>query len=251
MYDWPEVKWASDALWQAIRSELQGRGMAAPAALDRDRPTEEVWTDPGLVLSQTCGYPFASRLFDRVRLVGTPIYEVDGCTGPSYSSFIVTRIEAPEEHLSDFRGRRIAFNARDSLSGYVALVAAITACRLEPADFDWVETGSHRVSLTAVVDGSADLAGVDSVCWALAGRHQGDAVEGLRILERTPFRPGLPFITAGGRSDAELAALRLALTNVLESPEVEAARAALFLKSIAVLDRNEYAPIAHLHRQTV
>jgi ABC-type phosphate/phosphonate transport system substrate-binding protein len=249
MYDWPEVSWANDALWSAIAERLNTRGIAAPARLDRTRPSEDVWRDPGLVLSQTCGYPFASRLSDKVRLVGTPIYEVDGCTGPFYSSFIITRIEAVERQLSDFRGRRIAFNARDSLSGYVAVIAAITACRLDAGDFEWVETGSHRASLTAVVDGSADLAGIDSVCWGLAGRHQGDAVEGLRILERTPLRPGLPFITAGRRSEKELATLRLALRHVLADPTTEAARAALFLKDFVVLDPSEYAPLADLYRK--
>ena len=82
MYDWPEVQWAHDALWAAIAKRLQALGVEAPAMLDRLRPAEDVWLDPGLVLSQTCGWPYSTRLLDKVRIVATPVYEVEGCEGP-------------------------------------------------------------------------------------------------------------------------------------------------------------------------
>ena len=72
---------------------------AAPPALNRSRTSDAVWRDPGLVLSQTCGFPFSTRLRGMVRLVGTPIYDVLGCDGPFYSSMIVVRTDEPASGL--------------------------------------------------------------------------------------------------------------------------------------------------------
>lgn len=248
MYDWPEVRWAHDALWAAVAERLNAAGMAAPAALERDRPSDDIWRDPGLVLSQTCGYPYATRLREKVQLVGTPVHEVGGCVGPLYSSAVITRRGEASEGLASFARRRIAFNADDSLSGYVALRAAMREAGLDPGVAEWIETGSHRQSVRAVADGDADLAAIDAVCWALAGEFEPDAVARLEAIAETPLRPGLPLITAGRRSDAEVAMLRIALDAALTSRETQEARRALHLTGTAVLDDKEYAAIAALGR---
>src|SRR6266540_2865807 len=104
MYDWPEIAWASDALWKAIAVRLNAAGVASPEKLDRWRSSDAIWRDPGLVLSHTCGYPFSTRLRGIVRLVATPIYDVFGCEGAYYSSIIVVRADEPGERLADVRG---------------------------------------------------------------------------------------------------------------------------------------------------
>lgn len=244
MYDWPEVRWATDALWAAIRDRLKADGIEAPDALDRARSSEEVWTDPGLVLSQACGYPFATRLCDRVGLVGTPVYAVEGCKGEFYSSVIVARRREAGLGIAGLARRRIAFNAPDSLSGFLALRAAIRADGIDPAAGKWVETGSHRASIRAVAGGEADVAAIDAVCWALAREHEADAATRLQAVAWTPFRPGLPLITALDRGALERAAIGMALDQALDSPETEQARAALHIASHAVLNASDYAPIA-------
>jgi hypothetical protein len=140
MYDWPEVAWANDALWLGICERLREAGMTAPDRLDRARPAEHVWRDPGLVLSQTCGLPFSTLLRGAVRFVATPVYAVAGCEGPLYSSVIVAPLEAPGNSLSDFSGRRIAYNARGSLSGYVALREALSSrpAAIAPQSTPWL-----------------------------------------------------------------------------------------------------------------
>ncbi|MDP2734302.1 MAG: hypothetical protein Q8O63_14555, partial [Hoeflea sp.] len=45
MYDWPEIRAATDAVWAAIRSELSQRGIDAPARLDRSADPEPLWSD--------------------------------------------------------------------------------------------------------------------------------------------------------------------------------------------------------------
>ncbi len=163
MYDWPEIAWATDALWHAIAKRLNAAGIAAPEALDRARPTEDVWRDPGLVLSQTCGYPFATRLAGTVRLVATPAYDVEGCEGPYYSSALVARKGSVPPSLAACGGLRFAVNARDSLSGYVTLAVEMKASGLDPRAAQWVETGSHRASLRAVAEGEGGYCG-DRLC---------------------------------------------------------------------------------------
>lgn len=246
MYDWPETAWANDTLWRAIAERLNAAGIAAPAALERSPAAEAVWRDPGLVLSQTCGYPYATRLIDKVRLVATPVYGVAGCDGPLYSSAIVVRGDERGGALADFTGRRVAYNASDSLSGYRALIAAMHDASLDPASFAWVETGGHRASVRAVAEGRADMAAIDAVCWALAERHENEAVAQLAAIAWTPLRPALPFITAGGRSDDEVAALRTALSDALVDAEIADARQALALNAVAVLKAEDYAPLAAL-----
>jgi ABC-type phosphate/phosphonate transport system substrate-binding protein len=247
MYDWPEVRDATDALWRAVAGQLRAAGLSAPEALDRKRPREAIWRDPGLVFSQTCGFPYATRLRGEVRLLATPIYAVEGCDGPRYSSAIVVRADEGRRALADFAGRRVAFNSRDSLSGYVAFAAAASERDLKLSDLEPAETGSHRESLRAVAAGRADIAAIDAVCWALAHQFEGDAVADLAVVEWTPLRPSLPFITARGRSDADVALLRDALREVLDYPGTKSACVSLHLTGSAVLDEADYASIAKLN----
>ncbi len=246
MYDWPEVQWAHDALWAAIARRLAALGVKAPATLDRERPAEEVWLDPGLVLSQTCGWPYSTRLREKVRIVGTPVYDVEGCDGPLYSSIIVTRHHERAKNLAALQGWRFAVNTSDSLSGYVAFAAAMREAGVDPAGIEWVETGSHRASVRAVADGQADVAAIDAVCWALAKQVEREAVRRLRIFGRTPLRPGLPLITAGNRSDGELALLQGVLQDALASEETREARHALSLSGAAIIADSDYRALSQL-----
>lgn len=196
MYDWPEVQQATDALWVALRDAIRARGMAAPEALDRERPPAEGWTDPALILSQTCSMPYRLGLHRTVDLVGTPDYGVEGCPPGYYRSVIVVRADDPREDIAAFSDAKCAFNAPDSQSGH--------AVWGDTGFGAWVETGAHRDSIQAVAEGRADIAAIDAVTWRLAQRHQPEAAR-LRVLALTPPTPGLPFITAKGHDAALLA----------------------------------------------
>jgi ABC-type phosphate/phosphonate transport system substrate-binding protein len=243
MYDWPEVHWANDALWAAIAERLNAAGIAAPEKLDRSRRFGEEWLDPNLVLSQVCGWPYATELRGKVRLVATPVYSVEGREGPNYSSAIVVRRDGPGS-LADLRRRRFAFNSHDSLSGYVTLIRHMAQSGLGEADVEWVETGAHRASLLAVAEGRADLAAIDALAWALAQEHEANAAARLQVIAWTAQRPAPPLVTAHGRTDREVGALRAAVEAATASPETQAARAALHLSGLAVLDEADYAKIA-------
>lgn len=204
-----------------------------PATLPPDEfdlPT--LWRHPRLLLAQTCWGPMQRGLSGHVAVVGQPAYDgVEGGAGELYSSAIVMRrtdlsppglpeggARAPADGgasipLDLLRGRRLAFNSPDSMSGNLALVQDLEAIGESPGLFAaHVETGGHRLSIRAVAEGRADVAAIDCLSWALAWRYE-PAAGALRVVGWTARRPGLPFITAGETAAPVLAALRLALSG--------------------------------------
>jgi ABC-type phosphate/phosphonate transport system substrate-binding protein len=246
MYDWPEVAWAHDALWKAIAARLNAAGISAPAELDRTRLSDSVWHDPGLVLAQTCGYPFSTRLRGIVRLVGTPMYDVSGCRGARYSSAIVVRAGEPAVRLADLAEPRFAYNSADSLSGYLALRSVVKNAGLPYRRDDWIQTGSHRASVLAVAEGLASVAAIDAVCWSLALRFEREATSKLRVLAMTRLRPGLPYVTAVERNDSDVRAIQAAISETLRDPSTATARRELRITGLGASSEFDYGSLAAL-----
>lgn len=205
MYDRPENAAAHDALWAAVRDGLRRLGIAAPEALDRSAELWAGWTDPGLVLGQTCGLPFRTRLHDRVQLVAALDYALPDTPPGHYRSLFLTRAGEPGE-LADFATRRFAYNQPESHSGWAApqIAAEALGFRFVPA----LETGAHRASARAVAEGRADIAAVDWITWRGIERWEPDLARSLRVIAPTGAAPGLALIAAPG---ADVAALRAEL----------------------------------------
>jgi len=241
MYDWPEVRAETDAFWHALAAALSARGIEVPEELDRTRGVFEIWSDPALLFSQTCGWPYASGLSRNLRIVATPVYAAEGCEGPFYSSALVVRRDDPAEGVADLAGRRAAVNSTDSLSGFVALQEALRAAGLSPDLSEALRTGAHRASVTAVAAGEADFAAIDAVAFRLAQDFEAEAASSLRILTWTPLRPALPFVAPRTRSGDEIAAMRSALEAVLADPALASIREALHLAGTELLPESAYA----------
>jgi ABC-type phosphate/phosphonate transport system substrate-binding protein len=192
MYDLGELHAANDALWAAV-----ARRVDAPIALTRGVELMSVWTDPGLLLAQTCGYPLVTSLDGRVRYLGTPCYDVPGCEGPNYRSALIVRAADRATHLRDLRGGNCAINDLASNSGMNVLRAEIAPLAEGGRFFgDTLLTGSHAASAEAVARGQADLASIDCVTWAHLQRYRPPITDQLRVLSWTVATPGLPFITS-------------------------------------------------------
>jgi ABC-type phosphate/phosphonate transport system substrate-binding protein len=187
MYDRVETAAANDRLWARVR-EILGYG---PAHLDRETPIGDVWLNGELLLSQTCGLPYRTKLHDQVQLVGTPDYGLDGAApGYYYSVFVAHRSES--ENLADYAGKRFAFNGAESQSGWAGPMKHLADQNLNPGS--WSATGSHRASAHAVADGQADFAALDAQTWRMIQKYDRFASELLSIA-RTGQTPGLPLIT--------------------------------------------------------
>ncbi|MEM7426112.1 MAG: PhnD/SsuA/transferrin family substrate-binding protein [Pseudomonadota bacterium] len=250
MYDHPAARWATDQLWDAIASHLRAAGIDAPEALTRERDYSAQWREPELLLSQTCGYPYMFMLRGTARLVATPCYRAEGCEGPRYRSVLIARTDDQASALRDFRGRRVAFNATHSQSGYNCLRAAIAPLSGGEHFFSaHVETGRHVASLQAVASGEADLCAVDCVTWGLEMKHVPGDWAGLKVIGMTDSAPGLPYITSLQTNASTLGALRSALLEVAGDPGLKEARHALLLDGFEVLSDEDYAVIPEMEEQ--
>ena len=235
MYDWPEIRAATDIFWSGL-----ARHLGISGTLSRSHPHDLLWRNPNLYFSQSCGYPLTHDFRGMLQYVATPHYHAEGCDGPYYSSFI-------------FRGRhwrgaslqqaRPAINALDSMSGMLALKLCF-AKELHQAEFfqPALLTGSHLASLAAVQAGAADVCAVDSVCVALARKYRPEALHGLEEIARSPLVPGLPFVTRAG----SVAKLRQGLKAAFIDPQLREARAELLLDDLSVLPEGSYDQILAL-----
>ncbi|MEP1328962.1 PhnD/SsuA/transferrin family substrate-binding protein [Pseudophaeobacter sp.] len=232
MYDRPETAAANDLFWQGIRSAL-GRG---PETLHRDIDPWVAWTSAELLLAQTCGCPFRTRLYGEVELVGTPDYGLPDCPPGYYRSVFVARKTDADKPLAGFDRTRFAYNDGLSQSGWAAPLIHMQDRDILPGEL--VETGSHRNSALAVIEGRADFASLDLLSWQMMLEHDDFAAD-LCEIERTVPTPGLPFITALKTDPAEVF---LALKSAIETLD-ETSRKALHLNGLVHVPISDYLAV--------
>ncbi len=254
MYDLAELRAANDHLWSAIAARLVAQGIVAPAELVRNGDLQSIWTDPALLLGQTCGYPLVTSLKGRVSLLKTPRYRAPGCDGAFYRSAVVVRANDSAACLTELRGRRCALNDPASNSGMNMLRAEIATLVKAPSPFfsEVVLTGGHEASVEAVKHRFADVAAIDCVTWAHLQHFRPDTTRNLRVLTWTAASPGLPLITSISTDSATQQALIRALHDVAEDPALEATRTILLLDGFQHLPLSAYeALIDHERRATM
>jgi len=249
MYDLPEVRVATDALWRSIATALERSGVRdVPKRLSRGAE-ESVWCSEDLLLSQTCGYPLTHALAGVVELVATPAYCAEGCDGTEYCSLVVVSEDSSAEDLAELRNAVCAYNRRDSHSGYNALRAAIAPLAGGEAFFArTVESGAHADSIALVASARADVCAVDCVTHALLARHRPQVLDRTRVLCVTARAPGLPYVTRAGVGREHLERLRDALASAFSDPDLADVRSALLLEGFDVLDGEAYRRIDDMER---
>ncbi|MGI9364110.1 MAG: phosphate/phosphite/phosphonate ABC transporter substrate-binding protein [Rhizobiaceae bacterium] len=209
MYDWPELRPQTDAMWQVFRQKFAASGFQPPSSLSRSDDESEGWLHPALFFSQTCGYPFITRLEGKVQLLGTPHFDAEGWIGPNYSSAVILRKDFDLSSLEESRPVKFAYNSPDSLSGFRCLSPLVG--NPERWFERSIKSGGHRNSALMVSQGQADIAAIDSLCWHLFKRVEPTSAQKLRILQWTPPLPGLPYITNLSWSKKDLHKLREAI----------------------------------------
>jgi len=219
--------------------EASGRVIAPdPAMLPPDElDVATLWRHPALLLAQTCWGPLEEGLEAHVEVVGQPSYAgIEGGQGTLYSSAILMRrpgrasennagqpgdggdVPAPADGkplipLGLLRGKRLAFNGSDSMSGIIALSRDLEALGESIAIFGGpIETGSHRASIAAVAEGRADVCAVDCRSWHSAQRHE-PAAAAIRVAGWTGLRKGLPMIASRHLAPAVLKEVRAVMTK--------------------------------------
>ncbi|MEM7732821.1 MAG: PhnD/SsuA/transferrin family substrate-binding protein [Pseudomonadota bacterium] len=232
MYDFASVRGSTDRFWQSIRTGL-GQG---PDELCRDLDVWDAWARPDLLLSQTCGLPYRSRLHGKVVIVGTPDYGLPGCGPGEYNSVFLARECDPRETLPDFDGARIAVNSQSSQSGWAG---PIMHARAKGVGFaEAIKSGAHVKSADAVINGTADIAAIDALSWRFIHAEEAFAAE-LKVIDATPPTPGLPYITALDRdTGAIFDAIEQAIATLSDHD-----RAALCLNGLVRIEPEAYLAV--------
>ena len=250
MYDLPEVRDTTDAWWRGVAGHLEAAGVAdVPAAQSRPASPVALWTDPRLLLAQTCGLPLTRELKGGVRLIATPCYAAPGCAGAFYRSQVIVPADSPARVVADLRGLICAVNGEGSQSGYNAL-RALLASLAEGGRFfsDVVISGSHAGSIALVQSGRADAAAIDAVTHALTARHAPDRLAGTRVLCATAPAPGLPYITALATPEDAVERLGAGLAAAHADPSLASLREALLIAGLTVLPLEAYDVIPRMAR---
>jgi ABC-type phosphate/phosphonate transport system substrate-binding protein len=250
MYDLPEVAGATAAWWQGLARAFRAEGIAnVPDRLTAATPLYDHWRNPDLLISQTCGYPLTHALAGKMRLVATPAYAAPGCSGATYRSLLIVAGDSTATGLEDLRGAQLAYNGRDSQSGYNVLRAMVAPLARGGAFFGSTrESGSHRASIAAVAAGQADLCAVDCVTHARLQMHAPAVLSGTRVLMRSPPAPGLPYVTNATASDDLVDALRAGLDRALTDVTLTAARDDLLIAGAETLPLSAYDAIPEMEQ---
>ncbi|MGR3663052.1 MAG: phosphate/phosphite/phosphonate ABC transporter substrate-binding protein [Paracoccaceae bacterium] len=231
MYDRPETAAANDRLWENMRAIL-GYG---PKSLDRETPIWDVWQSGDLLLSQTCGLPYRSKLHDRVQMIATPDYGLAGATpGYYYSVFVVRR--GASENLADYAGKHFVYNGSDSQSGWAGPLKHLAAHGLDCGK--QTATGGHRASARAVAEGRADFSALDAQTWRMIKRYD-DFARNLVVIDRTDETPGLPLITHKDRDPEPLLAAFEDALAALSSED----RDTLSIKGLQQIPKQSYLAV--------
>ncbi|NOD33860.1 MULTISPECIES: PhnD/SsuA/transferrin family substrate-binding protein [unclassified Ruegeria] len=231
MYDMPALQAANDRFWTLIRNHL-GYG---PDHLTRDQDMWGVWQDPNLILAQTCGMPYRTRLHGHVQLVGTPDYGLPDCPAGHYNSVFVKRRDDTRD-LTDLTQGTFAYNEAVSQSGWAAPITHLAQLNLRPAAV--LETGGHALSAQAVAEGKADFAALDALTWHLLQEYT-DQNDRLQEVTRTVPTPTLPYITAQGQNAAQIA---LAVRAAIEGLE-DTDRQQLSLRGLVDIQASDYLAV--------
>ena len=247
MYDLPERAAALKAWWAGLTRHWQAAGLRdVPESAAMPNDLYELWLAPDLFIAQTCGFPLTHVLRDRVALVATPVYAVDGCVGPTYHSVIVVRQDSDLRSLDDIAGKVAAINGYDSQSGWNALRHSLIG---KGALGRVIETGGHRRSMAAVRDGRADVAAIDCVTYANVEAVAPNEVAPLRVIARSASAPALPYVTRRDIAPSELEGLRAGLQAAIADPALAAVRSQLLIAGIEVLPLLAYDRMLEMEQE--
>lgn len=245
MYDFPEIREATDALWRALAVRLRRAGVrGVPDHLTRELADHDAWRHPRLLFGQSCGYPAMLKFSGHLRIIATPIYAAPGCEAATHCSFFLVPRSSPARQLADLRGGTFALNARDSNTGMNLPRLALAPLARGTRFFSQViETGSHAESLLRVASGKADAMAIDCVSHALLALHRPELAAATRILCKTERSPALPFVTAHSTDGETITKLRDALADALSDPALADIRAALLLAGVVPAGAPDYAAV--------
>jgi len=246
MYDFPEIRSATDALWAIVAHHLSNEGIEdVPSSLVHDVNLHQLWSDDNLFFSQTCGYDVVNRYQDRFQVIATPCYDVPGCNGADYASTIVVPEDSPYDDVVDMLGTVAVVNGPESQSGTNALFGLVAPYRYGKRFFSEVRiSGSHMASLAVLNMGGADVASIDCMTYELLKRYRPEVIEGTRCLGTTYPAPAPPYVTRSDIDPDSVARMKNALLATFADSTAQPVLESLLLKNVVIGMADDYQRIS-------
>ncbi len=249
MYDMPEVRKALDSLWAGLARHMAREGLCdVPDKLAHGRTLTSLWNDPGLIISQCCGYDIVYGYAGKLRPVATPHYGARGCRDATYASVVVVAEDSDATDVLRMRGAVCVINGPESHSGMSALRALVAPVSRGGRFFSQVKvSGTHAASLEMIKRGEAEVAAIDCVTYALMEAYRPAALAGTRRLGRTYRAPAIPYVTRWNVEEDTVRRMQSALYRTFADPGLATACRALYLKDIEALPLSAYRDIVAFH----
>jgi ABC-type phosphate/phosphonate transport system substrate-binding protein len=215
----PEVS----GLWRELLGAVIERSGLTISLVEHAEPApiDTLWRREDKAAVLMCGLPFA-RGEPRAVLVAAPVPSPAEFRGlPQYWSELVVREASQYHSIAQAFGRRIAFTVPDSQSGCVAaLQYFMTAGGAFPRFHEIIAPQITPLgAITAVIEGHAEIAPVDSYAFTLLSRYRPDLTSRLRVIARTAPTPIPAFVASpGALSPGGLESLRSAFLQAHENP---------------------------------
>lgn len=243
MYDWPEVRPSNERLWAAILAELRSSGVTETVTLEQPQNLLAHWQSETLLLSQTCGWPYANLLRGSVLPFARFEHDLDKGPPGTYHSVFIGQSKDDKAYIENAKGLKscptIAINSTDSQSGFQVFREILNAAPENRLTSDqYVISGAHRASIKMIADGHAHVAAIDAVAYALAERHDPELVADVEILGFSTPKPGLPLITSP-RFESKTNVLFKALRAAVKKLD-EADKDALLIRGVLPAEDSDY-----------
>jgi ABC-type phosphate/phosphonate transport system substrate-binding protein len=201
-------------------------------------PIHELWQRADKAAVFMCGLPFSCS-DPRPEIIVAPIPSPPGFHGlPHYWSEMVVRKDSGYQTIQDTFGGRIALTVPDSQSGCLAaLYYLMTAADRFPLYGEVIPPKVTPLgAMSAVIDGMAEVAPIDSYAYCLLQKYRGDLTSQLRIIGRTAPTPIPPLVA----SRSGLEALRAAFLEAHQIATIVPLMTALLLERFVRPDPASY-----------
>jgi ABC-type phosphate/phosphonate transport system substrate-binding protein len=235
-------------LWRALLSTVTAQAGLNVEVIEHAPPArlDDLWRRTDMAAVFMCGLPY-SRADPKPTLIAAPVPAPAEFAGRAeYWSELVVRSDSPFGDLESTFGGKICLTAPNSQSGYAAALQYLMA-------FDVARNGNAGArsplyreiaapavtplgAVTAVVDGTADVAPIDSYAYRLLQKYRADLTSKLRTVARTARTPIPPLVA----SIEGATGLRAAFTAAHRDPALKVLFAGLELSHFVTPDPRDY-----------
>jgi ABC-type phosphate/phosphonate transport system substrate-binding protein len=197
-------------LWRSLLTAvIEHAGLDIPLLEHTEpKPIHELWQRSDMAAVFMCGLPF-SRSNHRPELIAAPVPSpLDFRGQPQYWSDMVVRKDSTFQTIEDTFGGRLALTVPDSQSGCLAALYYLmsAADRFPPYREVIAPQITPLRSMSAVIEGAADVAPIDSYAYCLLQKYRRDLTSRVRSIGRTARTPIPPLVASRSGLDTLQAA---------------------------------------------